>query len=112
LREIAKLTVNNERGPVEEHTGDTVGVRGELLTSEQAVEDQAGIGQTAGLNSHGRNGAAVGGISSTKPGKSRVVVGAICRAVLVIIAHVTVAALERESFVLLVNGRGSYERGG
>jgi hypothetical protein len=86
--------MNDERGPVEENTRHLVGVRGKLLTGKQAVEDQTGVGQTSGLDSQGRNGAAVGGISSAQPGEGRVVVGAVGGAVFVVIAHVANSALE------------------
>jgi hypothetical protein len=81
------LTVDDKGSPIEEDTGHLVGVRGELLTSEQAVEDQARVGQTAWLDSERRNGPAVGSISRTQLRLGRVVVRAVCGTVFIIIAH-------------------------
>lgn len=66
--------MNDQRGPVEENTGDLVGVRGELLTGIEGIKDQTGVGQSAGLDGQGSNGAAVWGISSSQPRQSRVVI--------------------------------------
>jgi hypothetical protein len=81
LRLVAGLsanpTVNDERSPVEENTRHLVGVRVKLLASKEAIEEQAGVGQTGGLNGQGRDGAAIGGISSAQPWKGRVVIGAV-----------------------------------
>ena len=105
--------MNNERCPVEEHTRHLVGVWGKLLTGKEAVEDQTGIRQSGGLDGQGRNRAAVGGISSAQPGEGRVVVGAVGRAVFVVIAHVAIVELEKLSFSLLclIQVWNSRERG-
>jgi hypothetical protein len=66
--------MNNQRCPVEENTGDLIGVRGELLTGVKGIKNKTGVGQSAGLDGQRRNGAAVCGISGSQPWKSRVVV--------------------------------------
>lgn len=86
--------MNDERGPVEENTRHLVGVRIKLLAGKQAVEDQTGVGQASGLDGQGRDGAAVGGISSAQPGEGRVVVGTVGGTILVVITHVANSALE------------------
>lgn len=61
--EEKKHTVNDKRSPVEENTRHLVGVRSEFLAGKQAIEDQARVGETGGLDGQRRDGAAVGGIS-------------------------------------------------
>lgn len=104
--------MNNQRGPVEEDTGDLVGVRSKLLTSKEGIKNQTGVGQSAGLDGQGSNCAAVWGIGSSQPWESRVVVRAIGRAVLVLVSHVTIhsvsAQLQNNSLQLGI----SHERGG
>lgn len=81
------ITVDDKRSPIEENTGHLVGVGGKLLTSEEAVEDQARVGQTARLDGERRNGPAVGSISRTQLRLGRVVVRTVCSTVFIIIAH-------------------------
>lgn len=103
--------MDNQRGPVEEHGRDLVGVRSELLTSEQAVEDQTRVGQTAGLDCERGNCAAVCGVGSTQPREGGVVVGTISGTVLVLITHVTAVVLAELNFMataLLRNQRGQF----
>lgn len=80
--------VNNQRSPVEEKTGNLVRVRRKLLTSEESVENQTGIGKASRLDGQGLNGARVCRVGGSEPWKSGVVVRAVSRSVGVLVTHV------------------------
>lgn len=60
--------VNDERGPIEEHAGDLVGVGDEGVAAHDAVEDQAGVGQSADGESVGGHRPRVGRVGRPEVG--------------------------------------------
>lgn len=87
------LTVNDQRRPVKEETGDFVRMGSKFLTSKQAVEYQPRVGQSTRLDGQRKDGASVWSIRSSQPWQGRVVVRAICRSVGVFVSHVPNFAL-------------------
>lgn len=94
VRREERHTVNDQRSPRKEDRRHLVRVRSEFLASHNTIEDQTCVRKTAGLDSQWCNGTSVFSVGSTQPRKSRVVVGAICRPVLVLGSNVSAPMLD------------------
>jgi hypothetical protein len=102
-------TVNDQRGPRKEDRGHLVGVRSKLLASHDTVKDETRVRKTTGLDSQWRNGTSVFSVGSTQPRKSRVVVGSVCRSILVLWSNISARMLKK---IQCNHDDDPYERGG
>lgn len=83
-------TMNDQRCPIKENTGHLIRMGIELPTGEQTVEDQPRVRQTTRLDGQGSGGTSICRVCRSQPGKSRVVPGAIRRAVDVVVSQISI----------------------